>query len=105
MIETKKEKPTVFNLTRAVTITPVEYMKDKGYWEFTVIEKNSAGKLKKARFHSTNQLTLQEKREIEVGRYRVVNAKVNNSDDITVDYEIKPTLFDILYAKYKERTK
>ena len=104
MINTNKEKPTVFNLTRVVTITPVEYMKDKGCWEFTVIEKNSAGKLHKARFHSTNQLTLQEKRDIEIGRYRIVNAKVN-ADDIIVDYNIRPTLFDILYAKYKERVK
>ena len=104
MIDTKKEKPTTFNLTRAVTITPIEFMKDKGYWEFTVIEKNSAGKLHKARFHSTNQFTLQTKREIEVERYKIVNAKVN-SDDIIVDYNIKPTLFDILYAKYKERVK
>ena len=104
MIETKKEKSTVFNLTRVVTITPVEYMKDKGCWEFTVIERNSAGKLHKARFHSTNQMTLQTKREIEVERYKIVNAKVN-SDDIIVDYNIRPTLFDILYAKYKERVK
>ena len=102
MINTNK--PTVFNLTRVVTITPVEYMKDKGYWEFTVIERNSAGKLHKARFHSTNQMTLQEKRDIEVDRYRIVNAKVNSGDQI-VDYNIKPTLFDILYTKYKERGK
>jgi len=104
MTEVKKEKPVIFNLTRVVTITPVEYMKDKGCWEFTVIEKNSAGKLHKARFHSTNQMTLQTKREIEVERYKIVNAKVN-SDDIIVDYNIRPTLFDILYAKYKERVK
>jgi hypothetical protein len=104
MVNTTKEKPVTFNLTRAVTITPVEYMKDKGCWEFTVIERNSAGKLHKARFHSTNQFTLQEKREIEIGRYRIVNAKVN-ADDIIIDYNIRPTLFDILYAKYKERVK
>ena len=104
MIDTTKEKPINLNLTRLVTITPIEFMKDKGRWEFTVIEKNHQGKLRKARFHCTNLRTLQEKREIEVERYRIVNAKVNG-DEVIVDYEIKPSLFDLLYAQFKSRVK
>ena len=104
MVNTTKEKPTIFNLTRAVTISPVEFMTEKGHWEFTVSERNSAGKIHKVRFYSTNQKALQEKREVEIYRYNIVNSQVN-SDNISIDYEVKPTLFQILYAKYKERVK
>lgn len=104
MTNTIKEKPIIFNLTRAVTISPVEFMAEKGYWEFTVSERNSAGKIHKVRFHSSNKKALEDKREMEIYRYNIVNSKVN-CDEFIVDHEVKPSLFQLIYAKYKERVK
>jgi hypothetical protein len=104
MTEVKKEKPVIFNLTRSVSISPVEFKEEKGYWEFTVNERNQGGKIHKVRFYSTNLMALQEKRDIEIYRYSIVNNKVN-SDNISLDVKVKPSLFQILYTKYKERVK
>ena len=99
-----QDKNITFNLGRIVSISKIVFVDKEKRWEFIVTEKNHSGKEHVVRFYSTNLMALQEKRDIEIYRYNIVNNKVN-SDNISLDIEVKPSLFQILYTKYKERVK